>query len=51
MGSGKVKIIRDAVLNTFLSKRTNLSYIIESANWSIKWDGQYITENLNKLNL
>ena len=24
-----------------------LFYVIESANWSIKWDGKYITENLN----
>ena len=28
-----------------------LYYIIEHANWSIKWDGKYITENLNNLRL
>ncbi|MCG8569105.1 MAG: glycosyltransferase family 4 protein [Spirochaetes bacterium] len=25
-----------------------INYIIEDANWSIKWDGIYITENINK---
>ena len=28
-----------------------LYYIIEPADWSIKWDGKYITENLNNLKL
>ncbi|ODS40535.1 MAG: hypothetical protein A7315_02560 [Candidatus Altiarchaeales archaeon WOR_SM1_79] len=28
-----------------------LFYVIENANWSIKWDGKYITENLNNQSL
>lgn len=28
-----------------------LFYVIENANWSIKWDGKYITENLNNQGL
>lgn len=53
MGNGRVKIIilKDIVLNIFSNNRYNLSYIIESANWSIRYDGKYITENLNRLNL
>ncbi len=51
MGSGKIKILKDLVFNFLLSKKYDLSYVVEFANWSIKWDGKYITENLNKLNL
>ena len=28
-----------------------LFYVIENANWSIKWDGKFITENLNNQGL
>jgi hypothetical protein len=28
-----------------------LFYAIESGNWSIKWNGKYITENLNNQKL
>jgi len=34
-----------------LGLNAKLIYVIEEANWSIKWDGKYITENLKKLNL
>lgn len=45
--SGRYIILKNRLSNHFLK----LSYVTESANWSIKWDGKYITENLNKLNL
>ena len=32
------------------NKLTNLYYLIENADWSIKWDGYYITKHINKLN-
>lgn len=53
MGSGRIKIniLKDIMLNLFSNNRYNLSYIIESADWVIKFDGKYITGNLNKLNL
>lgn len=28
-----------------------LYYVVESADWSIKWDGKYIIQNLNRQNL
>jgi len=34
-----------------VSRKRGLFYIVEVGGWSIKWDGQYITKNLNKLNL
>jgi len=51
MGSGKIKVLKDIALNLISNSRYKLSYIVEIANWSIKWDGKYITANLNKLNL
>lgn len=51
MGNSKVKIFKDLISNFFHHKDTELFYIIESVDWSIKWDGKYITENLNKLGL
>jgi len=51
MGRGKIKILKDIILNIFFDSKYNLSYVVEAANWSIKWDGKYITESLNKLNL
>jgi len=51
MGSSKIKVLKDIVLNFFSNSKYKLSYIVEIANWSIKWDGEYITRNLNKLNL
>jgi len=48
---GKIKILRDMALNFISNGRYDLSYIVEVANWSIKYDGKYITVNLNKLNL
>jgi len=51
MGNSKIRILKDLVLNSLLNKKYDLSYIVESADWSIKLDGKYITENLNKLKL
>lgn len=45
--SGRYIILKNRLSNHFFK----LSYVTESANWSIKWDGKYITENLNKFNL
>ena len=30
-------------------KYSKIYYVIEDADWSIKWDGLYITSNLEKL--
>ncbi|MFC2044517.1 glycosyltransferase family 4 protein [Chloroflexota bacterium] len=45
-----------AVAGNIISSRTRrpyskLYYVVESADWSIKWDGKYITQNLNRQNL
>lgn len=40
-----------SIYDKFLSRFYDLFYIVESANWSIKWDGQYITGSLNSQNL
>jgi glycosyltransferase involved in cell wall biosynthesis len=32
-------------------KDNNLTYLIESKDWSIKWDGKYVTGNLNSQKL
>lgn len=34
-----------------LNKHKKLIYVVENAEWSIKWDGQYITDNLNRAGL
>lgn len=38
------KILLDSVINLFSKK--DLLYIVEPKNWSIKWDGYYITKKL-----
>lgn len=43
--------LKDIFLNILFSKKYALVYIIESCNWSIGWDGKYITENLNRQKL
>jgi len=48
MGSGKIKVLKDLIFNFFQNRKYHLAYIVESADWSIKWDGKYITESLNK---
>ena len=45
--SSRYTILKNRLSNHFFK----LSYVTESANWVIKWDGKYITENLSKLNL
>ena len=39
-------IVGNEVISARNSPHTHLFYIIESANWSTKWDGYYITRNL-----
>jgi len=51
MGSSKVKILKDSLSNFLLNRNYDLSYIVENADWEIKWDGEYITGNLNKFGL
>jgi len=51
MGSSKLKIFKDILLNFLLKRAYKLSYVVESANWLIKWDGENVTGNLNKQNL
>lgn len=51
MGSNKIKILNDSIFNFLLNRRYYLAYIVESKDWSIKWDGKYITESLNKSGL
>jgi len=51
MGSSKVKILKDSLSNFLLNRNYDLSYIVENADWVIKWDGEYITGNLNKFGL
>jgi len=51
MGSNKVKILKDALSNFSLNKKFDLSYVVEAPDWSIKWDGEYITGNLNRSGL
>jgi glycosyltransferase involved in cell wall biosynthesis len=41
-----MRILKDTVLNIFANKDCKLSYVVESANWSIKQDGEYIAKNL-----
>lgn len=45
-----IKKIIDILKNSFDNKN-DLIYIIENANWSIKWDGLQITRELNNNNL
>jgi len=47
----KIKYLLEIGKNILSNSKYQLSYIIERKDWSIKWDGYYITENLNKLNL
>ena len=51
MNRYKIKIFKDILSNLLLNKDYRLSYVIEPANWSIRWDGKYITKNLNRLDL
>ena len=41
----------DIFHNIFLSRKYDLVYVVENSDWSIKWDGKYITKNLTKNNL
>ncbi len=34
-------------LNLYSSNRSMVNYIVEKANWSIRWDGEYISNNIN----
>ena len=49
-GVAMMRMCKDRLSNEVICTRnpphTRLFYIIESANWSTKWDGYYITRNL-----
>jgi len=53
--SSLATISRDRFSNTMFclgkEPHSTLFYVIELANWSIKWDGRYITECLRRRNL
>lgn len=40
--------LKDIFQNIFFSRSYDLIYIVEGNNWSINWDGRYITESLNR---
>ena len=44
-------IIRRELLNLTRSQKLDLYYIVEKRDWSIKWDGKYITGGLNEKEL
>lgn len=44
----KLKILKDSISNFLSREKYDLSYVVEFGDWSIRWDGIYITENLNK---
>lgn len=49
---GKIfKDIFNILNNLLIAGSYDLFYIVESGDWSIKWDGKYITSNLNFQNL
>lgn len=54
-GLSKLKQFNDMLDNRVVSVQnssySNLFYIIETTNWSVKWDGYYITSNLQSLGL
>ncbi len=48
----KFIVIGVSLLKNFLfSSNIDLLYVVEPSNWSIKWDGEFIVNNLNKKNL
>ncbi len=53
MGNSRLKILKlkNIPLNFLSNRHYKLSYIVESGNWSIRWDGKYVSENLNKSGL
>ena len=51
MVSGRIKILKDVFLNVFSNEEYKFSYVVETANWSIKQDGYYIASFLNKKRL
>jgi glycosyltransferase involved in cell wall biosynthesis len=44
------KIIFDTIIN-ITSLKSDLVYIVEPSDWSIRWDGKYISGELNRQNL
>ena len=38
----------NSLINSSKSCNTKIIYIVENANWSIKWDGKYISNEINK---
>ncbi len=42
------KFLKQYFSNRLNFKKNSLFYIVEGADWSVKWDGKYISKNLNK---
>ena len=38
----------NVLINSKKSCKTKIIYMVENANWSIKWDGKYISNEINK---
>ena len=38
----------NSLINSSKSCKTKIIYVVENANWSIKWDGEYISSEINK---
>jgi len=51
MDYSKLIILKDLLGNKFFGSNFDLSYIIETKDWSISWDGRQITRALNRQNL
>ncbi len=51
MGSSKLRFLKYTIGNFLFSPFYSLSYIVESENWSIRWDGKYLTSQFNRQKL
>ena len=53
--AGKIRrraiLFRDTISNRFIPDSYRLVYVVEISDWAIKWDGIYITRELNKQKL
>lgn len=43
----KFTLIKDILLNIFFRSNAEIIYIVENVDWSIRWDGKYLTKNLH----
>lgn len=46
-----LRVLYDFFVNRFIYQRYDLFYVVENADWSIAWDGKYITRRLNQSGL